>query len=317
MGLRLSQNLRLEQSMNLSQRIGIANLIKLPDSALVVENAIGHAPDKVEDTLVHAKSSLDEGVDAKVRTLCGSFGSSGSKGEGKGMIISPDVRSIEDVIGDHDVKILPDVIFRGRENNKPEIVFSDYLRGTIELKLKMVDRSKHPETAKLLSQLARFRDWRNEKLRLAYTNIGEEHREYFEHFDCSKINIFTYERLASKLEIHECTVYRLLENRLVEARDVSGDVLVLTAKSLLPTKVDVLRLQAMNTLNEVLASEFREGITYSDQQFSDQVKGLARRTIAKYRDECGIPGKNDRQAAYKCGDLVVPYKFYDTRDGLG
>lgn len=312
MEIQLSASLGIKQKLGLSQVIEFSHLMSVPDEVLnTVAGAIIYNTDSVEKALQKRKR---EGYPAgngmhKVQAVFSSLPSDGSPAGRGGLIISPDLRALEGRLGTYQTRINPDVTYIGRRNEKPEIVFSDHISGSMDLLLLQIDSSLYPETAKLLYQIKRFDGWKKGKLRESYAVIGDEQREFFEDFDATKHKIFTYVDLADDLGIDPSTIYRMLSNRWVEARNTSGDQKFLYARDLLVTKNELKKYIILPKLNEVLKEEFEKGKAFSDEEISQKVLQIARRTINKYRYSSGIPNTSERNRVYKSGSTQEPFKF--------
>jgi hypothetical protein len=79
------------------------------------------------------------------------------------------------------------------------------------------------------------------------------------------------------------------------------------AKDLFATEEDLLRYRMLPVLNEIFAEEFEKGRVYSDREITERVRGIARRTITKYRKEAGIPSTPERRRLYSCRSRDEPF----------
>ena len=308
----LSQNLK--QELRLTQIIEFSNLMAVPDEVLnAVVGAVSYNPEIVESTLQRKKEESHSFVhnSEKVRTLYSSL--TPSKGDSdsrkSGLIGSPDLKDLKDCLGQYQTAITSDVTYIGRRNEKPELVFSDHLKGSMNLSLFQLDASKYPETSKLLYQLKNFDEWKRKTLKNAYVIIGGTQREFLEDFDKTRYNILNQKNLAEKINVSEGAVSRILSNRWVEARNIAGDQQFLYAKDLLATKNDLKKYNALPILNEILAEEFKNREAYSDRIIAERVPNLARRTIVKYRQSSGIPAYSERNKVYRAEEIEEPFKF--------
>lgn len=307
----LNQSIKLEQRLN--QTIDIANFLNVPDEVVsVVANAISHNPDIVEKVLQERKqNSKNQDVSGKVRTLYSSISDPKNQESrhGEGIILSPDLRTIQGSLGNYNLMITPDVTYVGKRNEKPEIIFSDHLRGSLGLHLLQLDHGLYPETARLLFHLKRYDQWKRGKLVEAYVAFGDSQREFFENFNPLKHSLFVQDDLAKKINLSGSTVSRILNNRLVEARNLSSEQRIMYAKDLFFTKSDLIRYNALPDLNQVFLEEFKMKKAFSDEEISMRVNKLARRTITKYRKEANIPGARERKELYQSGIVDNPYSL--------
>lgn len=315
MHLSLEQNLAQQMRLQQVRMIDFSHLMAVPDEVLnVVTGSILHNPEAIEAVLQNKKEEFTAGSDRakKVQTIYSSL--TPSKGDvnkkGGGLIISPDLRTLEGHVRSYTVGITPDVTYMGRKNEKPEVVLSDHLRGTPVLSLLEIDSSMYPETSRLVSQLRNFDGWKRRTLIRAYVILGGVQGEYFEDFNSTKLNVFIQQDLANGLNMNVGTVNRILANRWVEARNISGEQRFFYAKDLFVTKDRLNKLLVLPLLNKIMTEEFERRKAYHDSEISERVHSLARRTIAKYREESNIPNIGDRNNIYRFGDLTQPFEFH-------
>ncbi len=296
----ISQNYRLEQ--RLVSLIEFSGLLAVPDAVYeIVEGAVAYNPESVEGILKEKSEQLHPSDQAgRVQSIYGSIDPGNSGGSSSGKILTPDIRFLEGKLPSYNAHITPDVTYIGREGEKPELVFSDHLKGKMELKLEL-DHVKYPHTAKLVKRLRTFDDWKRKELRKIYSELGSVQREFFANFDSFSYNLCGQGKLAEIVGLHESTVSRILANRWIEARNVKGDVKVMNTKDLCTTINDIKRLRACQQLNEVLQEEWESKRAYSDQELTNRIENVARRTVNKYRKAAGIPDKHARNLAYNQG----------------
>ncbi len=312
--LRLTPSLKLAQlQIHLSQVITLANLLSVPDEVLdVVAGTVLYNPDSIENFLQDKRKEKNkEDVSDKVQSLYSSLSACDVNKDKKntGIIISPDMRVLEGNLKVYQVDVTPDVTYIGRKKNKPEIVFSDHLKGARSLLMMQIDSSKYPETSKLLSQLKRFDDWKKGKLRESYVVFGDKQREFFEKFDITRFHIFKQEDLANELGLSPGTISRILSNRWVEARDIDGNQKFFYVKDLFVTGANLKKYMILPEFNKILDEEFKRKKAYPDYEMQRKIPNIARRTIAKYREEANIPNFAGRDIVYKSGELKEPYRI--------
>jgi len=315
MKLTISHSHRIKQGLHQTQRlqsvIEFSGLLSVPDVVYsVVDGSVAHNPDSVEQILQARSKDMHPGDQAgRVEAIYDSFFPSvdGSGGLPKGKIIAPNVSFLEDHLpSDYVAHITPDVVYIGRTDLKPEMVFSDHLQGRMELRLD-IDENRFPETAKLVRKLRAFDHWKRGELRKIYGVMGNQQREFLAGFDETRYNICGVNSIADMVNLHETTVYRILANRWVEARNIQGDVKTMRSKDLCTTKNDVLRLASCQRINQILQEEWESGNAYSDQKIANQVPSIVRRTVAKYRNVFGVPNTSERQVAYRTAR--IPFKI--------
>jgi DNA-directed RNA polymerase specialized sigma54-like protein len=312
MEMRMSLTPKLEQRLSLAQTIDFARLMSVPDEVIAtVEGVISLNPEVVENVLRNRRTYSTDNAN-KVQVIYSEFiptEAGAKRNTSSGLIISPDISALKDSLGSYDVNVTPDVTYIGRQNEKPEVVFSDHLKGAIGLRLIQVESSEFPETARLLAQLRRFDEWRRSTLRKSYLILGEEQREFFEGFDPMKYNPFNQEDLARRLEISGGTVSRIFNNRWVEARNLEGIQRFLYAKDFFVSRYDLKRYASVPRLNEILRQEFETGQAFSDDKIAELEGRIARRTVTKYRRGSKIPDSSDRTKLYRSGEIKEPYQI--------
>ena len=304
----------LTQNLKLNQVIELSNLIAFPDEVLNrVADEITHNPDSVEGRLKKLREDKTvKYVDDKVRALFPSLvPSQGDPDDGRkaGLVIAPDIRILEDSLGQHQVQITPDVTYVGRTSGKPELVYSDHLKGVMALSLVQLDQVRYPETSRLLNYLRKFDEWKRKTLRDSYLAIGEVQREFFENLDKTAFHLFKQDDLAERLNFSTSTISRILTNRYIEARGVNEKKEIWRSKDLLVTADRLLRYSIIPLINAVFEKEFSEKMAYSDQDIQKMVPNIARRTLAKYRVEARIPEHGGRIKIYRAGERKEPFKI--------
>jgi len=314
MSLSLSQGLRqsLSLSQNLAQRIDFGKLISMPENIFdAVAEAISSDPEKIEDLLGKNGPVTFNKRSATVQSLYDSLFATKQNNSAnvEGLIIEPNLSDLADLVQNEALRIIPDVTYIGVKGGKPQIYYSEALTGRVALTQIQIDSAKFPKTAKMMGQLHRFNAWKTESLMKAYLCLGEAQREYFEDFNITELHLYNRDKLADEMNLEESTISRLLGNRYVRAINIKNEDKVIRAKDLFVTADDLLRFQALPSINEVLKMEWESGEALSDNNMADLVPNVVRRTIAKYRLEAGIPGINERNKIYRSGTLNHPYQI--------
>jgi DNA-directed RNA polymerase specialized sigma54-like protein len=307
MGVQIS--VQQSQKVIVTQAIELSNLMSIPDQVLsaVYESALSN-PESMEAALVNTKANKPgiENASAKIMAVYPVIGSQ-APSAGKGIIISPDIKTLENQVQENiHADIKPDVIYTGRESQKPELEFSNHLSGSLTIKYEL-DKKRYPQTSRLLAAIRRFNEWKKRTLRDAYVIIGDVQREYFEGFDYTKCNILTQQNLAERLNIDDSIVSRILSNRWVMATNISRHQKRLETKSLIITHDDLRKYSILPMLNDLLEEEFNMKKAYSDYEISKRIPYLARRTLTKYRNGAEIPVHSIRHDAYRTGERNKPY----------
>jgi len=309
MQIQLSQAQELRQEMTIAQKIELTNLMAVPDEVLnVVVGALAYNPKGVEEALQRRKAERKYS-DAAEKSQAIYTGLTDSMGIGTngGTIGAPDIGSLEGCLSGFQASVTPDVTYIGRKNDKPDVVFSDHLKGSFGLHMLQVDSSEYPETAKLLAQLRRFDSWKRGELRKSYIEIGDVQREYFEKYNPARFNLLGQKELAERVGLSSGTISRILENRWVEARNLDRENKYIKAKDLLVTGDQLKRYITVPRINALLKKEFESGDALSDDDISKQLHNVARRTVTKYRHKAGIPTAKERSRSYRTNGVSEPY----------
>ncbi|AGK55998.1 RNA polymerase factor sigma-54 [Bacillus sp. 1NLA3E] len=140
---------------------------------------------------------------------------------------------------------------------------------------------------------------RRETLAKVIVKISEKQREFFLEGP-NHLNPMTMKELAQELEVHESTISRAVREKYVQTP--SGMVMLKSFfSSAVPTVSDkkTSSIQVKNTLSVIIANENKHN-PLSDQEIVEILKEkesivISRRTIAKYRDQLGIPSWTSRK----------------------
>ncbi|WP_297445306.1 RNA polymerase factor sigma-54 [Desulfurobacterium sp.] len=197
------------------------------------------------------------------------------------------------------VRITPDLIVY-LEGDKPIVkilktktfsfrVNSSYLRSADTEKLKRYLTEKYQRALNLKKAI----EQRNATLKA----IGEA--VFFHQIDFLKrgesaIRPLSYREIAEKLSIHESTISRAVKDKFVETPFGVYPFKVFFRRSVSGTSVDVIK----EAIKEIIETEDKRK-PLSDSKIATMLgkRGIkiARRTVAKYREEMGIPGAFERK----------------------
>jgi|SRR5262245_20984615 len=108
--------------------------------------------------------------------------------------------------------------------------------------------------------------------------------------------------MKDKLDLpyNASTYFRLVKNRSVKVT-LPHVTRLFPILFLLPTREEIHTYYWIPTFNMVMRNELKSRTAASDEDLSILVRGVARRTIAKYRDLANIPDHWGRQEAYNKG----------------
>ena len=133
--------------------------------------------------------------------------------------------------------------------------------------------------------------------RISYALLEAQY-DFFEHGP-SKLRAITLYSLADKLGLHETTVSRAVANKFIETPFGLFDFRYFFTKGLSDENGESVANTIIKTkIKELIAAEDKLN-PYSDQKISELLSNesikLARRTVAKYRENLGIPPTNLRR----------------------
>ncbi len=197
------------------------------------------------------------------------------------------------------VRITPDLIVY-LENGKPVVkilktktfsfrINSSYLRSADTEKLKKYLNEKYQRALNLKKAI----EQRNATLKAIGEAVFSHQIEFLKHGE-SAIKPLSYREIAEKLSIHESTISRAVKDKFVETPFGVYPFKVFFKRSVSGTSVDVIK----EAIREIIESEDKKK-PLSDSKIA-QLLGkrgikIARRTVAKYREEMGIPGAFERK----------------------
>lgn len=307
--LHVSQS--LSQRLDLRQVISASQLMKMPIVALdvVLEN-IALSPEMAEGVLSSQDhQTIDGGTKALFSALHpqgdgSSRGGEDSKGGGEsgGFVTDGRVKALEGaVMGNVKLEVTPDVIYTGREQNKPLITYGQHLVSKPTLSLVQIP-SEFGKAKNLYRALVKYREWVTGKLREGYSEIGDKQREFFWSLDARQLNILTQTSLANILNVSPSTISRIIAGRVVRVDGGKEKGVILRVRDLMPTKNDIGRYYHVAEINVLLEEEAVRGVALSDDDIAQRLDGrIARRTITKFRTRGRVPESYARDREYKDG----------------
>ena len=159
-----------------------------------------------------------------------------------------------------------------------------------KIKIKEIENRENKTFYNSAVSLVNFIEKRRETLKKILEILLERQYSFFSE-ENGKLKTFTSKELSEILKLHQSTVSRAIKNKYV-----------LTEKGIMRIK----DLFVLNDTKEVICSLIEELILgedrkkpYTDQEIADYIKGqkidIARRTIAKYREELGIKSASKRK----------------------
>ena len=159
-----------------------------------------------------------------------------------------------------------------------------------KIKIKEIENRENKTFYNSAVSLVNFIEKRRETLKKILEILLERQYSFFSE-ENGKLKIFTSKELSEILKLHQSTVSRAIKNKYV-----------LTEKGIMRIK----DLFVLNDTKEVVCGLIEKLILgedrkkpYTDQEIADYIKGqkidIARRTIAKYREELGIKSASKRK----------------------
>lgn len=159
-----------------------------------------------------------------------------------------------------------------------------------KIKIKEIENRENKTFYNSAVSLVNFIEKRRETLKKILEILLERQYSFFSE-ENGKLKTFTSKELSEILKLHQSTVSRAIKNKYV-----------LTEKGIMRIK----DLFVLNDTKEVVCGLIEELILeedrkkpYTDQEIADYIKGqkidIARRTIAKYREELGIKSASKRK----------------------
>ncbi len=159
-----------------------------------------------------------------------------------------------------------------------------------KIKLKTIKNEENRNFYNSAINLINFIEKRRETLKNILELILEKQYEYFSKEE-GKLKKFTSKEAAEILDLHQSTVSRAIKNKYV-----LSDKGILRIKDLFV--LNGLKEEICDLIEEIILNEDRER-PFTDQYISEYLKdkgiSVARRTVAKYREELGIKSTSKRR----------------------
>ncbi len=133
-------------------------------------------------------------------------------------------------------------------------------------------------------------------------SIVEKQRDFFD-FGVEYMKPLTLKDVADELGIHESTVARVVKNKYMQTpRGVFELKYFFTSKLSTSSGIDVSAMAVKEKIKKIIENENRKK-PYSDSEIVKILKSqgikIARRTVAKYREELGIESSSKRKIYYR------------------
>jgi RNA polymerase sigma-54 factor len=200
--------------------------------------------------------------------------------------------------GDFNVKIVPDLrVYLKDESVVVEVLQSVtfnlkintfYLKHATREELKKYIYEKYQRAINLKKAI----EQRNETLRKIGKVVFEHQREFLK--DGKTLKPLSYHEVAEKLSIHESTISRAVKDKFVETPYGIYPLKFFFKKGISGISVESVK----ERIKEIIEKEDKKK-PLSDSKIAEILKKegikIARRTVAKYREEMGIPSAFERR----------------------
>lgn len=190
-------------------------------------------------------------------------------------------------MGDNTNFIIPEAEIKKSGEKYEVLMLEDNLP---KIKLKLVKNEENKNFYNSAINLINFIEKRRETLKKILDLILEKQYEFFSNKN-GKLKKFTSKEAAEILNIHQSTVSRAIKNKYI-----LSDKGVLRIKDLFV--LNGLKEEICDLIEKLILNENREK-PYTDQDISEHLKNkgfkIARRTVAKYREELGIKSTSKRR----------------------
>ena len=209
------------------------------------------------------------------------------------------------------LSITPDFIVREKDGelllsmtkgNMPELRISDHYRDMLNAYKRAQGKSnkKEKETVQFIKQKIDSAHWFIEAIRQRQNTLESTMRaiisiqsDYFRSGDEKKIAPMRLKDVASITQLDESTISRVANSKFVLTEFGTKPLKYFFSESMQNAEgEDISTIQIKSTLREIVAEEDKQK-PYSDEKLKNllEEKGykLARRTVAKYREQLNIP----------------------------
>ena len=204
--------------------------------------------------------------------------------------------------------IVPDVVVK-REGEELSASVFDALIPKISFNegyYKQLSTHQDQEVNKFLQEkqgdfhwIQRSLEQRKETLLKVAMKIIEKQREFFL-LGPAHLNPMTMREVAEELEIHESTVSRTVREKYMQTPAGTYELKSFFTSSVQTTENDQASSQKVKAAIEIFIKEENKQKPVSDQDIVEMLKEregmvVSRRTVAKYRDQLGIPSSSKRK----------------------
>jgi RNA polymerase sigma-54 factor len=204
--------------------------------------------------------------------------------------------------------IVPDVVVR-RDGDELTVSVFDALIPKISFNegyFQQLSSHQDKEVNKFLQEkhgdfqwIQRSLEQRKETLLKVSMKIIEKQKEFFL-IGPSHLNAMTMREVAEELDIHESTVSRTVREKYMQTPSGTYELKSFFTSALQTTENDQASSQKVKAAIELIIKEENKQKPISDQEIVSILKEregmvVSRRTVAKYRDQLGIPSSSKRK----------------------
>lgn len=291
MVLSLQPTLAVRQQLNLTLQQINTYLLSLPlDSLDALVNAVEERPEEAERLVA------ERGIARAVPSLYGGLAAASEGAAGGGIVTDMRLDTLSPLLP-RNPQPKPEVLYIGRENDKPEICFSDVFSIKREQRQEAIPSSLR-KASYLHTILVSRRDWIARKLGELYRELGDAQREFIFTGRYADMTVFDLHRAGFRLQVSKSTISRLRKDRHVGIQ--IGQTYLVPAAALMPTAENVEMYGRLNLLNQALVAEQKNRKAYGYDEIKTQT-GLAPRTQRTYQSMYRLPSPRGRNALYAQG----------------
>lgn len=204
--------------------------------------------------------------------------------------IVPDV-NVEKVEGEYVVIVNDQSVPRLRINKYYQKILRDSLAE------KQVSEYIQDKLQAALRVIRSIEQRRNTIFRVV-TAIVEHQREFFDK-GTIYLKPLTLKEIAEKVGVHESTVSRAVNGKYLQCPRGVFEIKYFFQSGVSSSQGDGVSAESIKSIIQEMVSEENQKKPLSDQHISNELNKIgikvSRRTIAKYRDELGIPGSSKRK----------------------
>lgn len=185
------------------------------------------------------------------------------------------------------------------DESTPRIRINSYYRKLLSQKntLQKEEKAYLEERLRSAVWLLKSLDHRNKTIYRVTESILRFQEDFFEH-GVSRLRPLNLKDVAVDLEMHESTISRATSNKYLSCGHGLFNFRFFFSSSLKSDNGAVSSTSVKETISRIISEE-DPARPLSDQKVADMLKDLnvsvARRTVAKYRDELSIPPQNKRK----------------------